>query len=124
MKMIVGSTQDPKSRWANYKSCCNRRTSNSTGLSKHFMLGCPNDSGPEKETLNFTLIDYLDTTTEKLQNANHVPGPKCRCLECQKLKTLEDRWILKLGSFYGSTGLNNRDEIKRKTRYEWTRPPD
>ena len=88
------------------------------------MAGCPNDTGKEKETLNFTLIDYLDTTEEKLQRANHIPGPKCRCNECEKLKTLEDRWILRIGSFYGSSGLNNRDEIKRKTRCQWTRPPD
>ena len=48
-KIIIGSTQNPKERWANYKSCCNRKKSNGTGLCKHFMDGCPNDTGPKKK---------------------------------------------------------------------------
>ena len=118
-KQIVGSTQDPKLRWANYKSSCNKQNSKSTGLCKHFLEGCPNDQGPEKSTLDFTLIDFFDTTEEQLKKAKHVPGPKCRCIECQKLKDLEDKWILKMGSFYGKPGLNGRDEIKSKTRANW-----
>ena len=118
-KIIIGSTQDPKARWANYKSSCNNQKSNGTGLCKHFMEGCPNDSGQGKTTLDFTLVDYLDTTEEKLVKANHVSGPKCRCMECQKLKDIEDKWILKVGSFYGKSGLNNRNEIKSKTRANW-----
>ena len=118
-KQIIGSTQDPKSRWANYKSCCNLKKSNGTGLCKHFMEGCPNDSGNEKSTLDFTLVDYLDTTQEKLLKAKHVPGPKCRCVECGKLKDIEDKWILKVGSFYGGSGLNHRNEIKSKTRAQF-----
>ena len=90
-KIIVGSTQNPKERWANYKSCCNKRKSNGTGLSKHFMEGCPNDSGTKKETLNITLIDFYDTTKTKLQKANHVKGLQCRCKECNNLKSLEDK---------------------------------
>lgn len=31
-----------------------------------------------KDTLDFTLLDYYDTTREKLILAQHVPGPKCR----------------------------------------------
>ena len=115
-KIIVGSTQNPNQRWANYKSCCNKRKSNGTGLSKHFMEGCPNDEGVEKLTLDITLLDYYDTTNEKLIKSNHEKGPQCRCNECNNLKSLEDKWILKLGSFYGRSGLNTRDEIKRKTR--------
>ena len=53
---------------------------------------------------------------EKLSKAKHVPGPKCRCRECGNLRDLEDKWILKAGSFYGSSGLNNRNEVKSKTR--------
>jgi hypothetical protein len=40
----------------------------------------------------------------------------CRTVECENLKTIEDRWILNLGTFYRH-GLNSRDEIKSKTRY-------
>ena len=88
-------------------------------MAKHFMDGCLFDLGKEKTTLCFTLIDYYDTTKVKLQIAGHVPGPKCRCHECNILKDLEDRWILKMGSFYGISGLNCRDEVKNKTRCNW-----
>ena len=115
---IVGSTTNPTSRWRNYKSNCNSENSNSSDLSKHFKAGCPNDTGREKTTLEFTLLNFYDTTQEKLALANHEPGPKCRCSECDKLKSLEDYWILKLGTFYDK-GLNTRDEVKSKSRCNW-----
>ena len=87
------------------------------------MEGCPNDSGPQKSSLNFTLVDFFDTSNEKLVKAKHEKGPQCRCNECNSLKILEDKWILKLGSFYGETGLNSRDEIKKKTRCQWSNHP-
>ena len=117
-KQIVGSTTDPPARWRTYKSTCNSRNSNSTGLSKHFKEGCPNDDGKEKSTLDVTLIDYYDTTLSKLLKANHEPGPKCRCTECGKLKLLEDKWMIKLGTFYDH-GFNSRNEIKSKSRCNW-----
>ena len=67
---------------------------------------------------HYTLIDFHDTSLEKLRNVGHVPGPKCRCEECEKLKLIEDKWILKLGTFY-ENGLNTRDEVKGKSRYNW-----
>ena len=115
---IVGSTTRPTDRWSTHKSHCNSQNSNSTGLSSHFKLGCPNDRGRDKDTLNFTLLDYYDTTEEKLILAVHVPGPKCRCVECEKLKLKEDKWILNLGTLY-KDGLNRRDEVKGKSRYNW-----
>ena len=115
----VGSTTNPTSRWRTHKSTCNSENSNSTGLSKHFKLGCLNDIGKEKTTLDFTLIDYYDTTIQKLASVNHEPGPKCRCSECEKLKSLEDEWIIKLGTFYNH-GLNTIDEVKSKSRYNWS----
>ena len=75
--------------------------------------------GKEKLTLSINLIDFYDTTEEKLVAPDHVPGPKCRCAECIHLKDLEDRWILKMGTFYGDSGLNTRDEIKSKIRGHW-----
>ena len=120
-KAIVGSTTKPTSRWSNHKSSCNNGPSTSTGLSKHFTMngGCPNDTGREKETLCYILIDFIDVTPEELVRAGHVKGPKCRCKECSRLKDLEDKWILRMGTFYGE-GLNSRDEIQSKTRYNWT----
>ena len=115
---IVGSTTNPASRWRTYKSTCNSKNSNSTGLAKHFKTGCPNDLGKDKNTLDFTLLDFFDTTEEKLTLVNHEPGPKCRCSECDKLKSLEYFWILKLGTFYDK-GLNLRNEVKTKSRYNW-----
>ena len=83
------------------------------------MEGCPNDPGREKETLDFTLIDFYNTTQAKLAKAGHEPGPKCRCTECENLKSLEDKWIIRLGTFY-EHGLNSRNEIKTKARGDWT----
>ena len=102
-KAIVGSTTKPTSRWSNHKSSCNNGPSTSTGLSKHFTMngGCPNDTGRDKETLQYTLIDYIDVSPEDLIRADHVKGPKCRCKECSRLKDLEDQWILRMGTFYG-----------------------
>ena len=88
-------------------------------LSSNLKLGCPNDIGKEKTTLDFSLIDFFDTNAEKLRLANHEPGPKCRCTECGQLKSLEDEWVIKLGTFYDH-GLNTRDEVKTKTRCNWT----
>ena len=81
--------------------------------------GCPNDNGKEKTTLRFTLLDYIDVSPEKLIRVGHLKGPQCRCEECERLKDVEDQWILKMGTFYGDSGLNSRDEIQSKTRYNW-----
>ena len=103
-----------------HKSSCNLRNSNSTGLSKHFKNGCPNDLGRDKMTLDFTLLDYYDTTWEKLALAKHEPGPKCRCDECGHLKSIEDRWLINLGTLYDDDfGMNSRDELKSKSRCNW-----
>ena len=107
----VGSTTDVCGRWAATKSACNKRNSNSTGLYNHFQDGCPNDTGQGKEHIRLTLLDSMDTTEERLRQAGHVNGPQCSCTECKKLKRIEDKWILRLGTFYGESGLNTRNEI-------------
>ena len=107
----VGSTTDVCGRWAATKSACNKQNSNSTGLYKHFQDGCPNDTGQGKEHIRLTLLDSMDTTEEKLRGGGHVTGPQCSCAECTKLKRIEDKWILKLGTFHGESGLNTRNEI-------------
>ena len=107
----VGSTTDICSRWAAAKSACNKRNSNSTGLYKHFQEGCQNDGGQQKDNIRLTLLDYLDTTVERLELSGHVGGPQCRCTECNKLKRVEDKWIMRLGTFHRDSGLNSRDEI-------------
>ena len=113
------TTQSPTKRFLNHRSCCNSEKSNSSGLAKHFANGgCPNDLGREKDTLIFTLVDYLDTTEEELQLAGHIRGPQCRCDICQKLKSLEDKFILRSGTFY-TNGLNTRDEVKNQVRCHW-----
>ena len=120
-KQIIGSTTDPYNRWANHKSNCNKGPSKSTGLAKHFTLneGCPNDPGRGKGTLNFVLVDFMDVSEEELRQAGHEKGAKCRCSQCSRLKDLEDQWILKMGTFYGEGGLNERDEVQSKTRFNW-----
>ena len=114
----VGSTTDVCARWGSTKKACRDRNKNNTGLYKHFMDGCPayNDTMAH---LRWTLVDSMDTSPQLLDAAGHTGGPQCRCLECSKLKTLEDKWICRLGSFYGKHGLNSRDEIKAKSRVNY-----
>ena len=115
--IYIGSTVDACKRWASTKKACLDRDSTNTGLYKHFMTGCPADTGDGKlQNLRWTLVDFMDTSEEKLTTAGHVGGPKCRCDECQRLKAIEDKWICRMGSFYGGNGLNTRDEIKSRSR--------
>ena len=126
-KQYVGSTINVTSRWSAHKHSANfpegkdplNRKTPSTGLAKHFQKGCPNDVGPTKHTLTFTLLDYYETSSVRLATAGHKPGAACRCHECNGLKDLEDKWILKVGSCFGKSGLNERCEVVNKTRYDW-----
>ena len=87
MKAIIGSTVDPYKRWSTHKSSCNNGPCKGTGLSKHFTfgVGCPNDPGRKKETLVFTLVDFIEVTADELLKAGHEKGPKCRCICCTRL---------------------------------------
>ena len=69
----VGSTTYICSRWSSTKSSCNKGDSNSTGLYKHFMDGCHNDTGAEKAHIRLTLLDNFDTSVDKLQKRTPVP---------------------------------------------------
>ena len=77
------------------------------------------DDGKNKGNLNITLVDYHDVTPERLRKANHVKGPQCKCCECGKLKNLEDFHIMRLGTVFGKSGLNLRDEIRNKNRCQF-----
>ena len=113
----VGSTTDVCKRWASTKKACLDCDSVGTGLYKHFKNGCPGGSGGgDLKHLRWTLLDFIDTTQEKLVRVGHQGGPKCRCSECQRLKNVEDKWICRMGTFYGTNGLNTRDEIKARSR--------
>ena len=91
------------------------------GIYKHFLQGCPNDTGKEKEHLRLTLLDYLDTTEATLRKSGHQSGPQCKCGECSKLLRTENKWILRLGTFHGQSGLNMRDEVKSAERGQYRR---
>ena len=121
MLQYVGSTTDVCSRWSSTKSACNKEDSVCTGMYKHFKEGCPHDMGREKNNLRLTLLDYLDTTEGKLGQAGHQPGPQCKCVECLKLLRTENKWILRLGTFHGQSGLNTRDEVKSAVRGNYKR---
>ena len=58
----------------------------------------------------------MDTSTEELELAGHQGGAKIRCTQCLRLKKQEDKWICRLGAFYGENGLNSRDEVKARSR--------
>ena len=100
--------------WATTKSQCNSGQSNGTGLEKHFKAGYPNDTGGGKSLIIITLLKHMDTNVERSEAANYVAGA-CRCTECGRLKDLEDKWILRLGSLHRPFGLNTRDEIQVKS---------
>ena len=80
---------------------------------KHVKEGCPNDTGREKDHLRLTMIDYME---EWLIQSEHQPGPQCTCGECLKLLRTENKWILRLVTFHGQSGLNTRDEVKSAVR--------
>ena len=114
--LYVGSTTDVCARWASTKKACLDQNNTNTGLYKHFANGCPAHTR-DLSHLRWTLVDYVDTSTDQLNIAGHEGGAKCRCSECLKLKQQEDKWICRLGSFYGSNGLNTQDEVKARSRY-------
>ena len=121
-KVYCGSSQSPVARFSQHRSTCNnphKQKHGGTGLCNHFKQGCPNDTGRDKGNLNLTLVDYIDTSPEKLRRVDHVKGPQCKCSECARLKNLEDFHIMRLGTVFGRSGLNQRDEIKNKNRCQW-----
>ena len=121
--LYVGSTTDPCKRWSSTKSACQNRKVSNTGLYSHFKDGCPThlETG-NLNHLTITLIDSMNTSEEKLTDAGHTGGVQCRCSECERLKSIEDKWICRLGSFHN--GLNTRDEIKNRDRVNFRRTGD
>ena len=117
----VGSTTSMTERWSNTKSKINSGKKPSTGLETHFKEGCSQNLGPDLGNVRITLMEHMDTTHKKLIEAMHQPGPGCRCTECGKLKSLEDKWICRIGSYHGTYGLNDRDEITNKVRSQYWR---
>ena len=64
------------------------------------------------------VVEKVNKALEELRLAGHKGGPQCVCSLCQKLKQLEDNFILKSGTFYNH-GLNTRDQVKNKARCQW-----
>ena len=55
--------------------------------------------------------DYPDTTMDRLRLAGHELRPQCRSIEFDRLKRVEDKWIMRMGTFYGDSRLNTRNEF-------------
>ena len=111
----VGSTISMTERWANTKNRCLAGDSDSTGLYKHYKEGC-SARLPALGNIRVSLLEHYTTTTDALTKAKHKPGPACNCVECDKLKQLESKWILRLGTIHGQYGLNMKSELSRKAR--------
>ena len=60
----------------------------------------------------------MDTTAGKLIDSGHRKG-NCKCSECDKLRKLENKWILRLGTFYGERGLNARNILDSAVRVQY-----
>ena len=112
----VGSTVSVTERWANTKSKINSGKKAGTGLEKHYEQGCSKNLGPDLQNVRITLLETMTTNNTKLRAVGHEKGAGCRCEECEKLKSLEDKWICRLGSYHGQWGLNERNEITNKVR--------
>ena len=72
----------------------------------------------EINNIIISLIDFMETTDDKLQRENHKKG-NCKCLECDKLRRIENKWIMRLGTFYGESGLNGRNIINSGVRVQF-----
>ena len=112
----VGSTISMTHRWANTKRQCKQKNSNGTGLESHFKSGCPYDTGANMFHISITLLDHMDVTHDQLRMKGHKKGAGCRCDICENLKSLENKWICRMGTMHQPHGLNARDEIIKKSR--------
>ena len=117
----VGSTDSITHRRANTKSKIISLADGSSakagaGLERHFKEGCSQYSGPALNTVRVTLLESMIVSEDDLKTSIHQAGPGCRCTLCEKLKKLEDKWICRLGTFHGTFGLNERDEVRRRAR--------
>ena len=74
--------------------------------------------GKDKMNIEISLIDHMDTTEERLRQCGHRKG-NCKCIECDKLRRLENKWILRLGTFNGDSGLNDRNIINSGVRVQF-----
>ena len=115
----VGSTTSMTDRWANTKSRIILEKKPGTGLETHYKEGCSQNLRPDLASVRITLLEHMDTTHEKLTEAIDQAGPGCRCNECGKLKSLEDKWICRVGSYHGIFGLNDRCEITNNVRSQY-----
>ena len=107
-------------RWANTKSKIHfladgKAVKAGTGLENHFKEGCALYC-KDLKSVRVTLLEHMNVTEEGLTSAIHQAGPGCRCHQCEKLKSMEDKWICRLGTFHGNFGLNERDEVRRRAR--------
>ena len=117
----VGSTDSMTHRWANTKSKIlslvdGRSDKAGTEFETHFKNGCSEYCGDDLKHVRVTLLENMTITEDDLETSIHQAGPGCRCRLCEKLKDMEDKWICRLGTFHGTFGLNDRDEIRRRAR--------
>ena len=121
----VGSTCDVCSRWSGTKTACLGGNKTNTGLYKHFHEGCPTHQNTgDVRHLTWTLLDSMVTSEGKLAEVGHGGGVACRCSECQRLKDIEDKWIMRMGTFNPPHGLNTRDEIQTRCRVNFKKQGD
>ena len=113
------------SRWSGTKTAGLGGNKTNTGLYKHFHEGCPthHNTGDVRH-LTWTLLDSMVTSEEKLAEVGHGGGVACRCSECQRLKDIEDKWIMRMGTFNPPHGLNTRDEIQTRCRVNFKKQGD
>ena len=82
-------------RRANTINRCLARDSEGTRLYKHHKQWC-SVANPTLGNIRISLLEQYITTTEALRKAKHKSGPACACTECDKLKLMESKRILRI----------------------------
>ena len=66
--------------------------------------------------LTVTLFDYLDVDEGQVQKEGHR-GVGCECKLCEKLKNIEDDWIIRLGPFYYPGGVKQKGQNQKNSQF-------
>ena len=93
----VGSTNDMKRRWSGHKTDIRSQNWKACGLTRHFGDHHTGDMEVAISNLEVTLVDCLMGEYEE-----------------KRLKRLEDKWMVNLGTLF--TGANSRNEVLSNRR--------
>ena len=101
----IGSTKDLKGRWTKHKKDIREHRWPACGLTRHMGQFHLNDLEAASSRLQVTILDQLEGDFSD-----------------RGLKTLEDRWIVKMGTCFANSQFNRgntRNEVLSHQRRNW-----